>query len=290
MPLHGPVLVGTNLSAHADEALRQGAALARALGTRLIVCHVVPELLPDGSVFQRFRQANAAMAESVLGKARAAVQQQIDAVLPGDIANVSLDIAFGTSHSGLLAQADEAQAGVVVLGPGATAVTVVRHLPSVALIARRSPQGPVIGATDFSDPSLPALRAAADEATRRHVPLHLLHVFDVAAFTAIHTSAAAMPYFETGATTIALEGLDELRGVAQSRLEETLREFGVSGSASVLTGSAAHAIVEYAETTHAGLVVVGTHGRSGFARLTLGSTAASVMESAPCSVLVVRLR
>jgi nucleotide-binding universal stress UspA family protein len=36
-------------------------------------------------------------------------------------------------------------------------------------------------------------------------------------------------------------------------------------------------------------VVVGTHGRSGFKRLTLGSTAAAVIEQAPCSVLVVRL-
>mgnify|MGYP003784665015 CR=1 FL=1 len=37
------------------------------------------------------------------------------------------------------------------------------------------------------------------------------------------------------------------------------------------------------------LVVVGTHYRGGFARLTLGSTAEAVIRSAPCSVLVVRL-
>ena len=42
---------------------------------------------------------------------------------------------------------------------------------------------------------------------------------------------------------------------------------------------------------HAGaaLVVVGTHGRTGLARLTLGSTAEQIVERAPCSVLVVRL-
>jgi len=47
--------------------------------------------------------------------------------------------------------------------------------------------------------------------------------------------------------------------------------------------------VSYAESVGAELVVVGTHGRSGFARLTLGSTASGVIDSSPCSVLVVRV-
>ena len=47
--------------------------------------------------------------------------------------------------------------------------------------------------------------------------------------------------------------------------------------------------MQFAETIGAELMVVGTHGRSGFKRLTLGGTAASVVERAPCSVLVVRL-
>ena len=51
----------------------------------------------------------------------------------------------------------------------------------------------------------------------------------------------------------------------------------------------AGAIVGYAERVDAGLVVVGRHGGSGFAQLTLGSTATSVIDSAPCSVLVNRV-
>lgn len=56
----------------------------------------------------------------------------------------------------------------------------------------------------------------------------------------------------------------------------------------VIAGPAADVIVEYAESIRAELIAVGTHGRSGLARLTLGSTAAAVIESAPCSVLIVR--
>jgi hypothetical protein len=37
----------------------------------------------------------------------------------------------------------------------------------------------------------------------------------------------------------------------------------------------------------AGLVILGTHGRSGFDRLLLGSIASTVLRQAPCSVLII---
>ena len=43
--LHGPVLVGTDLTPGAEEAIRQGAQLARDLDTPLIACHILPEIL-----------------------------------------------------------------------------------------------------------------------------------------------------------------------------------------------------------------------------------------------------
>ena len=78
--LRGPVLVGTDLSPAADEALRQGARLATELASKLFVCHVVPELIPDGSVFTEFRRANVNVEDSVVAKARAAVEQQVNTV------------------------------------------------------------------------------------------------------------------------------------------------------------------------------------------------------------------
>jgi nucleotide-binding universal stress UspA family protein len=62
-----------------------------------------------------------------------------------------------------------------------------------------------------------------------------------------------------------------------------------SGEVAIVKGSGVEVIVQYAETVGAGLVVVGIHGRGGFERLPLGSTAVSVVERSPCSVLVVRL-
>jgi nucleotide-binding universal stress UspA family protein len=97
-----------------------------------------------------------------------------------------------------------------------------------------------------------------------------------------------MPYLE-GLSAIALDGLDGLRAAAALRLQDTLRQFAIEGQTSVVAGRAEAAIVTYAQTVGAELVVVGTHGRSGFARITLGSTAAAVVDSASCSVLVVRV-
>jgi nucleotide-binding universal stress UspA family protein len=47
-------------------------------------------------------------------------------------------------------------------------------------------------------------------------------------------------------------------------------------------------IVQAATNVHADLIVVGTHGRSGVARLLLGSQAEMVVQKASCPVLVVR--
>jgi nucleotide-binding universal stress UspA family protein len=290
MMLRGPVLVGTDLTQAADEAVRQGADLARALDSRLIVCHVVPEVLPGGALFGAFKSANRRTHDSILSSARAAVQAELDSVLAERSKTVDVVIETGTPHVGLLRQADEAGAGIVVTGIGSVAIDVVRYAATPVLVARESPQGPVVGATDFSDPSLPALHVAASEARRRRAPLHLLHAFDVDLFATgrEYAPAAALPYL-AGKSAIALEGLDELRSLAKEHLQQTLADTGVAGAVAVVSGHAVDVVVHYAESVAAELVVVGTRGRSGLKRLTLGSTAASVIDLAPCSVLAVRL-
>jgi nucleotide-binding universal stress UspA family protein len=291
MMLRGPVLVGTNLTEAAEAALRQGSDLARALDSRLIVCHVIPELLPDGALFDEFRKANLQARDSILAHARVAVQAQLDSVL-ADPSDAAVDVVLdtGTPHVGLLRQAEQTGSGMVVTGAGSVPLDVVRHAATPVFVARRSPRGPVVGATDFSDPSLPALHVAASEARRRGASLHLLHAFDVDLFSAgaSHAPAAALPYL-AGKSAIAMEGLDGLRALAENRLRQTLAETGVAGEVAVVSGHAVDVVVHYAESVGAELIVVGTHGRSGLKRLTLGSTAASVIGFAPCSVLVVRL-
>lgn len=58
----------------------------------------------------------------------------------------------------------------------------------------------------------------------------------------------------------------------------------------VLHGDAAPSLVAFAGSVGAGLIVVGTRGRSGMARLAFGSVAIDVIRDAPCPVLVHRPR
>ena len=56
----------------------------------------------------------------------------------------------------------------------------------------------------------------------------------------------------------------------------------------VETGDAAAAICQVAERLGVDVIIVGSHGRTGLARLFLGSVSEHVVRHAPCPVLVIR--
>jgi nucleotide-binding universal stress UspA family protein len=84
------------------------------------------------------------------------------------------------------------------------------------------------------------------------------------------------------------ELVDQMQKSAEEALASELSRFGVPGDVRAVVGNAATAIVEAARTLPAELVVVATRGRTGIARMVLGSTAERVIALAPCSVLAVR--
>jgi nucleotide-binding universal stress UspA family protein len=287
MKLQGPILVGTDFSAASDEALRQALELANGLGTNLTVCHIVPQLDTVNVLFPQFADRSAEHRQTLIDQAIAAVERQIATTVGDPAPNVRALVDSGTPHAGLLTLADATGAGLIVLGPGRTAERVVRHATVPALIARDSPRGIVVGTTDFSDPSLPALEAAASEARRRGSQLQLLHVVDVGAF-ALAGTAAGLPFLPASPDSL-LPAIEGLVSAAEGRLRDALTRFAIDGEAIVKSGPAAQTIVDLAASARAEVVVVGTHGRTGLPRLTLGSTAESVIRSASCTVLVVRL-
>lgn len=68
-----------------------------------------------------------------------------------------------------------------------------------------------------------------------------------------------------------------------------LRAAKLKATAKMIPGDPRHALVDEARAYKADLMVVGSHGRSGVAKLLLGSVASHVVSHAPCSVLVVRM-
>ena len=73
-------------------------------------------------------------------------------------------------------------------------------------------------------------------------------------------------------------------------LQAKARAAGVRASTLVLEGVAHEQIVRAAKSKKADLIVIGTHGRTGLAKLFLGSVASRVVAAASCPVLTVRGR
>lgn len=287
MGLHGPILVATDLSDAADAALREGHALAATLGAPLIACHVLPEAFKVRVLFPQDAGIDTPAQAELERAATAAVRGRLDAVLGAASPSVPVEIETGSAHAGILAVADRVGAGLVVVGPGATAHRVARGATGPVLVARPSPTGGgVLAATDFSDPSLPAVHLGADEARRRGVRFRVVHCLDFD--ESAYLGGASMPGMLIAAP-LPQAMIDDLEQATRGRLTAALAAMNIVSEGVVRRGRPADVIAEAARSATTALVVVGTRGRTGLARLALGSVAEAVMSHAPCSVLVVPL-
>lgn len=132
--------------------------------------------------------------------------------------------------------------------------------------------------TDFSPPAQHAGQYAALIARRLGATVHLLHVPFV-----------PLPSAQSATGSRAPVGGGAARRDAADRLDRLVRDAafgGVRTRVSVDGVIAEDAIVEAAAESD--LVVMGTHGRTGWSRMTLGSVTARVVATAPCPVLVVK--
>ena len=83
----------------------------------------------------------------------------------------------------------------------------------------------------------------------------------------------------------------QARKLAEERLSEHVsaaRKCGVEATGHVRVGHAGDEILAMARDLGTGLIVVGTHGRTGLAHVFLGSTAEKVVRLAQCPVFVVK--
>ncbi len=79
----------------------------------------------------------------------------------------------------------------------------------------------------------------------------------------------------------------ELQSYVESKAAE-LRKSGVRVQTNVLFGDPAAEILAYAKGKQADLIVMATHGRSGFSQVVFGSVAARILSSGVTPVLLVR--
>ena len=101
-------------------------------------------------------------------------------------------------------------------------------------------------------------------------------------------SAVTGVYEATALPTDGMEGIRQQLEEVVARAEGALREVGFSTEGRVVAGEPRQALIQAAESERADLIVVGSHGRSGLAKMMLGSVSSHVVTHAPCSVLVVK--
>jgi nucleotide-binding universal stress UspA family protein len=141
----------------------------------------------------------------------------------------------------------------------------------------------ILAPTDFSSFSEVGLRAAAELAHRVGARLTLLHVMTEGELEAL--ASAHVPRHPVDLIYQDLEGalMDHYRRIVPAELRRDL-----SAEPVVAVGIAALEIVRTARLKDADMVVMGTHGRTGLARMVMGSVTEQVVRRAPCPVLTVR--
>ena len=135
---------------------------------------------------------------------------------------------------------------------------------------------------DFSDDSRHALAHATSVAKWYGAPITLLHVSHPEAFTNPPLLFDELP---RGAAMIesALQAAKE----QMPKWSQSVTAAGVDVETLVERGDPVKRILARAAALRADLVVMGTHGRSGFERLLLGSVTEKVLRKASCPVMAV---
>lgn len=135
---------------------------------------------------------------------------------------------------------------------------------------------------DGSPTSDRALQEALAFARQHNVQLQLLHVMEEIHFVDIESS---INYAELQ------ESIRNSGAKVLAQAQVMVQQAGMTAETKLLEAGGervANVIVAEAERWPADLIVIGTHGRTGFSRLLFGSVAEGVVRTAPVPVLLIR--
>jgi nucleotide-binding universal stress UspA family protein len=133
--------------------------------------------------------------------------------------------------------------------------------------------------TDFSDPSYEALKAANELALHFSAELCVLHVV---------TPVAQAPADPSDSALLVLQ---EMEKAARESLEEMVKKRipkELLVRQIVVLGGASEEILQISKKEKVDLIVIATHGQTGWRHFVFGSVAEKVVRLAPCAVLTIR--
>lgn len=236
-------------------------------------------------------------AEDLLTSARATTQHAVSYLQRAGL-TVENEVFEGRPGTCIVEDAARFGADLIVVGSrghgpigsmllGSVSAEVADHAPCPVLVAR--------------GPRLTRLILGADGSEYARAAEEWLERWPIFGQTAIEVTSVA-PVGASWARGLALSAYspsaaeyvesDRLQVADHQHLAEAsaehLRAAGLRAAAHVAEGDAAHELIRVAAADAADCIVIGTHGRTGLARLIMGSVARNVMLHARCSVLIVR--
>ena len=300
-------------------------ALARALGSELVACHVysaelhsrrfvdmepgLPAEYQRGPSRKRLRSLHGSLIEEGFRVLSKGYVDDVTTAASRQGVTARQAVVSGRNYVKLLQLTEELPAGLIVLGAsglgagdndplGSTALRVLRHARCDVLLVR-SPLGcgAILAGVDGSEEALAAAERAAAWARALGKDLELAAAYD----GQFHTDV-----FRTMAKSLSAETRQQVGLAAQEGLHETLindglaklyngfladarrraAATGVEATTCLLEGKACRALVERATGGKADLIVVGRFGHHRQEISELGSNAEAVARLCPCGVLV----
>lgn len=296
------ILVGTSLDELSDPVVRTGAELARLAGAdlRLLHAHALPVAYfatPNG-----LTTVNPALLETERQVRRQMLDEQLDRLSIDADSLAGVIIEAGAPHRVLLEAATAHGADLIVVGAretagrtlhGSTTDRVLRKATCPVLVvgdpARRGggtttigpevvPVRRVLAPTDLSPLSEGCLQEA----------LAIVASLDGVAKLDVETLFVLTAEEHESSTQFTPEQIERLAHEELDRFVDQLSvPNGLEIRRRVRIGEIRKEILREIEASSADLLVLGTHGRSGFERFLLGSVASDMAAQAPCDVLII---
>jgi nucleotide-binding universal stress UspA family protein len=245
--------------------------------------------------------ASAPAVESVDRQAGAEFEQILDeavASLEKPTLAVDRTILAGRPATLIVDAATDLRSELVVLGSrgrgplrsmllGSVSAEVVDHAPCPVLVVRRPEAETVLVAVDGSPSAKSAVAFLAANRILAERPIEVLSVAQESDLSAVSPLGAISDLAHESVQQQRREDREHAEAIAAGAAE-MLRDDGYHARWSVSSGNVAHEIIEAAESFGSGLIVMGSRGHTGLARIVLGSVARNVLLHTPASVLIVR--